>query len=80
MDKNLKWFDAEYFIQLEDSSSHLIIGVRSKSLNANCALRINNDYLSKATCESIIEDLQAMESNMVYQANNNTLVGATHER
>lgn len=69
--------DAEYFIQPQEwFTDNLIIGVRSKALNANCALRINNEYLSKATCESIMKDLRALESNMVYQANNNLLVGA----
>ena len=78
MDKDLTCIDAEYFIQLEDVfTKHLIIGVRSKILNANCAMRINDEYLSTATCETIAQDLQTMESNMVYQANNNTLAGST---
>lgn len=69
--------DAEYFIKPEEGfKDSMIIGVCSKSLNANCALRINNKYLSKSTCASIIQDLRAMESSMVNQANNNLLVGA----
>lgn len=73
---NLICADAEYFISFQNErEGNLVIGVRSKALNANCALRINNEYLSKATCQSIKQDLQALESNMVYQANNNLLVG-----
>lgn len=79
--KNFVCLDAEYFIQPEkDCVDTIIIGVRSKALNANCALRINNEYLSKSTCESIMSDLRAMESNMVYQANNNLLVGEENGR
>lgn len=66
--------DAEYFIEPDkESKNSIIIGARSKTLNANCALRINNKYLSTATCESIMRDLRGMESNMVYQANNDLL-------
>lgn len=67
--------DSEYFIKKGSPSGKLIMGVRSKSLNANCALVIGDDYLSKATCESIKKDLRALESSMVYQTNNNLLVG-----
>lgn len=59
--------DAEYIIKPDDKQDSLIIGVVSRQLNASCWLRINDEYLSKATCKSLLTDLQAMESSMVYQ-------------
>lgn len=74
MDK-LKAIDAEYVIKRDDNKTDsLIIGVLSKSLNCSCWLRINNDYLSKATVESLLTDIEAMESNMVYQKQKGTLI------
>ncbi len=67
-------FDAEYVIKQDgESTDTLIIGVLSKSLNASSWLRINNDYLSKCTTESLLKDLRGMAKSMVYQKNNNLL-------
>lgn len=66
--------DAEYIIKQDKDSKRLIIGVTSKIMNASCWLRINDDYLSRATCKSLITDLQAMESEMVFKKEKNDLI------
>lgn len=68
MTKKLTAIDAEYIIKEDHENKNcLIIGVISKSLNASCWLRINDEYLSKATAQSLLIDLKAMESSIVYQ-------------
>lgn len=70
MNNKLKAIDAEYIIKRDPESNKMILGVLSKELNASCWMRINNEYLSKATIESIWTDLETMESSMVYQTLN----------
>jgi len=69
MNHELKALDAEYMIKVDhENNDSLIIGVTSKLLNASCWLRINDSYLSKTSVKSLLGDLKAMESNMVYKA------------
>lgn len=64
--------DAEYFITPDDKRiDSLILCVKSKSLNAYCALRIDDSYLSQATCKTILRDLKALEQNLAYQKGEN---------
>ena len=68
---DLSCVDAEYFICKDGyTNDSLIIGVKSKALNANCSLRIDDKYLSESTCGSIMKTLKGMESNLVYQSKN----------
>jgi len=60
--------DIEYVIK-EDYKNEdcLLLGAISKSLNASCWVRMNNDHLSKETAQSILKTLREMEMSIVYQ-------------